>query len=188
MKRQYGFYFDADRCIQCYACELACTSWNGLEPGIRWRRVLDAWSGRFPEVANRTVSFACAHCEKPSCADACPEHAISKRTEDGIVVIDLKICVGCRTCETACPFRVPQFGSNGRMQKCDLCLERLEDGREPACTATCPAEALHFGTMESLFEKSRPKSGERLAASTDPCMVLSGKLTADEILRMLAKA
>jgi anaerobic dimethyl sulfoxide reductase subunit B (iron-sulfur subunit) len=185
MKKQYGFYIDTDRCIQCYACELACKSWNGVEPGIRWRKVIDVWHGRFPEVSNRTVSFSCAHCEEPACRDACPEKAISKRMEDGIVVVDPHKCVGCRTCEVACPFRIPQYGRNGIMQKCDMCRERLSQGREPSCVATCPGEALQFGTMESLVERSSLKSGERLSASTVPCLIVSGRLPGATILKML---
>jgi anaerobic dimethyl sulfoxide reductase subunit B (iron-sulfur subunit) len=185
MRKQYGFYFNADRCVQCHACELACKSWNGVESGIRWREVLDAWSGQFPDVANRTVSFSCAHCEKPACADACPEKAISKRMEDGIVVVDADKCTGCRTCRSACPFGIPQYGKTGKMQKCDLCLERLARGAEPSCVATCPGEALQFGTMESLVERASLKSAERLAATTFPCLVVSGRLTGSVILKML---
>ena len=65
MAKQYGFYIDTDRCVQCHACEVACKSWNGIEPGIRWRRVLDVWQGQFPKVTNQTISYSCMHCEKP---------------------------------------------------------------------------------------------------------------------------
>lgn len=92
MGRQYGFYFDGDRCVQCHACEVACKSWNDLELGISWRRVRDLWSGAFPNVVNKTVSLSCMHCAKPSCMEICPAKAISKRVEDGIVIVDQKKC------------------------------------------------------------------------------------------------
>ncbi|MEJ2109385.1 MAG: 4Fe-4S dicluster domain-containing protein [Acidobacteriota bacterium] len=185
MKQQYGFYLNTDRCIQCHACELACKSWNGLSPGIQWRKVMDIWQGRFPDVTDRTVSFSCAHCEKPSCLDACPERAISKDPDNGIVSVDPGKCSGCKTCLTACPFRVPQYGEDGIMQKCDMCLERLNQGKGPSCVSTCPGEALQFGTIEDLLEKLQYGSGERLAGPTLPCLFISGKLTGALILEML---
>lgn len=185
MNKQYGFYLNTDRCIQCHACELACKSWNGLEPGIRWRWIVDFWDGQFPDATNLSASFSCAHCEKPSCMDACPEKAISKRMEDGIVVVNSEKCTGCRTCESACPFRVPQYGASGTMQKCDMCPERLSRSRDPVCVATCPGEALQFGTMESLIRKTAAVSGERLNASTVPSLILSGRFKGSTILKIL---
>jgi len=121
---QLGFFIRTERCVQCHACEVACKSWNGIEPGVRWRRVLQDWGGAYPEVADRTISVSCMHCEKPACAAVCPAGAISKRAEDGVVTVDRNKCIGCRSCSEACPYGVPQYGKNGRMQKCDLCLER----------------------------------------------------------------
>jgi anaerobic dimethyl sulfoxide reductase subunit B (iron-sulfur subunit) len=183
--RQYGFYIHTDRCVQCHACEMACKSHNGVEPGVRWRRVIDAWGGRFPDVTNRSISFSCMHCGKPACLDACPEHAISKRAEDGIVVVDPRKCIGCRSCAAACPFHVPQYGRTGIMQKCDLCLGRIQQGKLPSCVATCPGEALKFGAMDELAEVSSAKSGRRLSAPTDPAFFISGKLTGEAFLEML---
>ncbi len=184
---QFGFYIDTDRCVGCHACELACKSFNGLEPSVRWRKVLDVWGGRFPKVTRRFFSISCMHCEKPSCREACPEHAISKRAEDGIVVVDPGKCSGCRTCSTACPFHIPQYGTTGVMQKCTLCLEKVIREEEPCCVATCPGEALRLGTTEDLSAGSGAKSGRRFAASTAPCLFVSGKLTGSDILRTLEK-
>jgi anaerobic dimethyl sulfoxide reductase subunit B (iron-sulfur subunit) len=184
MGEQYGFYIHTDRCVQCHACELACKSWNSLQPGVRWRKVVDIWYGRFPKVENLTVSFSCMHCERPTCMHACPEKAISKRMEDGIVTVDPQKCAGCRTCESACPFQIPQYGKNGIMQKCHMCLDRLAQGSEPSCVATCPGKALQFGTMESLLKISALKSGDRLPASTVPSLIVSGKLTGSAILKI----
>ena len=185
MRKQYGFYINTDRCVQCHACEIACKSWNNLEPGIRWRKVLDVWDGHFPNITNQTISYSCLHCEKPVCVDACPEHAIYKRTEDGIVMVDPGKCVGCRTCSTACPYHIPQFGRTGTMQKCNFCLERLEQGKQPSCVATCPGEALKCGTIEELTEISSIKSAEKLSAPTIPSFFVSGRLTGAVFLTLL---
>ena len=168
MIKQYGFGFDAERCVQCHACEVACKSLHGIEPGIRWRRVVDIWDGQYPNVMNRTISFACLHCGDPACETVCPTGAIKKRTQDGIVVVNRDRCIGCHICLMACPFGVPQYGNDGKMQKCDLCVDLLAHGKEPACVATCPAEALHFGTMEELTEMAAEKSALKLALAFLP--------------------
>jgi anaerobic dimethyl sulfoxide reductase subunit B (iron-sulfur subunit) len=185
MKKQYFFYINSDRCVQCHACAVACKSWNSLEPGIQWRRILDVWDGQFPEVTNQTISYSCMHCAKPVCVDACPEHAIYKRVEDGIVIVDPAKCAGCRTCATVCPFHIPQHGKSGAMQKCNFCLERLEQGKQPSCVATCPGEALKFGAMEELTDISLAKSVEKLSASTDPSFLISGRFTGAVFLSLL---
>lgn len=116
---------------------------------------------------------------------ACPENAIQKRVEDGIVVVDPDKCVGCRTCGSACPFHIPQYGKTGIMQKCTFCLERLLTDMEPACVTSCPGGAIQCGTIESMIEKSRPYSGKRISAPTLPCLVISGELTEEVILDKL---
>jgi len=172
---QLGFFIGTERCVQCRACEVACKSWNGIEPGVRWRRVLQDWGGAYPEVADRTISVSCMHCEKPACAAACPAGAISKRAEVGVVTVDRNKCIGCRSCSKACPYGVPRYGKSGRMQKCDLCLERRAQGKEPACTATCPGEASKAGTIEELGRMAAQRSGARLAGDTLPALFISGR-------------
>lgn len=160
--KQIGFDFNADRCVQCHACEIACKSLHEVEFGVTWRRVTDFWEGEFPHVVNRTLSISCLHCGDPACEMVCPTGAIVKRADDGIVIVDQDKCIGCRSCFLACPFGVPQFGMNGRMQKCDFCVDRLTEGKEPACVATCPSDALHFGTMDELSRKKTRKASHKI--------------------------
>jgi Fe-S-cluster-containing dehydrogenase component len=93
----------------------------------------------------------CHHCEDAPCAKACPTGAIQKK-ENGIVTVDPKKCIGCHECLWACPYGVPQFNDQGKMTKCSLCAERVEEGLEPACVRACPAEAPMFGTAEEIRE------------------------------------
>ena len=173
MNKQYGFYLKTARCVQCHACETACKMTHDIEPGPRWRRVVQIWDGHFPAVTMKSVSISCMHCGKPACAAVCPAGAITKRIEDGIVVVDRNKCIGCHACFVACPFGVPQYGKEGTMQKCDLCLDRLQEGRLPACTATCPGEALQFGTMESLSQGIAAGAARKWAGATQPSVVIA---------------
>ena len=170
MGKQLGFYLDLDRCVQCHACELACKAYNGVELGITWRRVVGIWAGHYPGLIFRTITYSCMHCGKPSCIDACPTGAITKRPEDGIVVVDRHQCDGCEACAEACPFGVPQFGQDGTMQICDLCASRLSQGKQPVCVGPCPSEALRFGTLEAL---STLAAAQHLAGPTQPSMLVA---------------
>ena len=172
MAKQYGFYLNLDRCVECHACEVACKSANNVELGVKWRKVTNVWTGKFPNVTSTSVSLACQHCGAPACMEVCPVGAITKRAEDGIVLVDQEKCIGCRMCAQACPFGAPQFGESGKMQKCNLCVDRLAEGKQPACVATCPADALQFGTMDELTEMVTTRAAQTLAGTTEPSIVI----------------
>ena len=151
MSNQKGFYLEQERCIDCWACEVACKQWHGIKAGtVKLISVLGTWDGKYPNVTRTYSLLACLHCADAPCVDACPNGAISKRIEDGIVVVDRDKCKSARKCFLACPYAVPQYGDDGIMQICNLCLGRLEQGQEPVCVAACPTKALHVGTMEEL--------------------------------------
>ena len=136
--------FDSEKCTQCHGCEIACKTWRGLDYGIQYRRVLNVWQGEYPRVKSASLSLACLHCVEPACVTACPEEALSKRVTDGLVVVDETRCTACGICAEACFFGVPQFGSNGIMQKCDLCRDQQLARGDPPCVDTCPGGALSF--------------------------------------------
>jgi len=88
----------------------------------------------------------------------CPTGAISRRQEDGVVLIDRNLCVGCHSCELACPFGAPKFAEDGKMAKCDLCHIRREKEMQPACVRVCPTQALDAGPIEDLSKKKMEKA------------------------------
>ena len=153
MSEQLGFIFHKESCIQCHGCEMACKMWRQTERGVSWRRVLNIWQGAYPETTCASLSLSCLHCAEPACAEVCPTGAITKRENDGAVLQDSALCIGCRACLDACPYEVPQFGAGGLMQKCDLCAAEASAASGPPCAATCPTGALELAGLSPRRKK-----------------------------------
>jgi len=156
---QLKFYFDQTRCIGCETCVVACKDWNDVPAGpASWRRLSVIERGKYPDVFVAFLTTSCYHCAQPSCVPACPVGAISKRAEDGIVVVNRELCLGhdnCDLCLQSCPYHAPQFGTgnNAKMQKCDFCLDRWAQGKKPICVNACLTRALGAGPADELEEK-----------------------------------
>ncbi|MFW6458857.1 MAG: 4Fe-4S dicluster domain-containing protein [Halodesulfurarchaeum sp.] len=175
MGEQWGFYFDTNKCMGCSACAIACKNRHGTETGgVDWRRVETVSSGEFPDYTEENVSLSCMHCADAPCEKVCPTNAIEKRESDGIVTIDREKCIGCKYCGWACPYGAPQYGDDGLMQKCNLCLDRgpgsgagapskneQDDPLEPACADECVGDALHAGPISELMELASEAAAER---------------------------
>ena len=135
-------------CMGCHACEVACKQEHGLGVGPRLVRVIEKSSDFIPVY--------CHHCAKAPCKAACPEGAIS-RNEQGIVLIDEALCIGCKECMEACPFGAMQFDDDNEIAvKCDLCVERLENNEAPACSNACASGCIIWGDTKSLSERLIP--------------------------------
>jgi len=157
---QIGFYLDQTRYNGCGACSVACKDWNDIPAGAEnWMRILYTEKGTFPDVFVSYMIAPCWHCEDPLCLQACPVNAIKKRPADGIVVVDGETCVGNEECDAtclkACPYDAPQFGveKGAKMRKCNYCLDRFANGKEPDCVASCPVRALDAGPLKDLESK-----------------------------------
>jgi anaerobic dimethyl sulfoxide reductase subunit B (iron-sulfur subunit) len=146
----YAFSHDPQRCIKCFTCEIACKQWRGIVPAtIKLRRVYEVTTGEFPQVSRTFHSVACQHCPDAPCIGVCKPGALSKGTTDGIVAVDAARCDGCRQCLEACPFDVPQFDEAGILCLCDLCSDRLVEGKRPICADACPTQALRWQPQPS---------------------------------------
>ena len=102
------------------------------------------------------------HCNEPACAAACLTQAMYK-TKEGPVIWRGDKCMGCRYCMVSCPFDVPKFeyhSANPKIQKCDMCYDRVIKGEKPSCTEACPGEAIVFGTRRELIAEARKRIAE----------------------------
>jgi anaerobic dimethyl sulfoxide reductase subunit B (iron-sulfur subunit) len=184
--KQMAFYFDQNRCIGCYTCSVACKDWNNITSElISWRTIKIIEKGKFPNLFLAYYSYSCYHCKDPLCIKVCSSNAIIKRKQDGIVIVNEDFCIGKEKCGCkclhACPYDIPQFGSeeNAKMQKCNFCFERLDQGQQTICVEACPMYALDAGPLDELERKYGDKieaEGFKYVKKLKPSIILSPKL------------
>jgi Fe-S-cluster-containing dehydrogenase component len=187
--KQLGLVIDIEKCLSSAvrdACIDACRREHNLpadtdnpERSFRWIWTDDFASAfpdqsheHFPETLKKQpVLGLCNHCSSPACTKVCPVKATWKREEDGIVMMDMHRCIGCRYCMSACPYGARSFNwfyprpdikgpsnpeyptrTKGVVEKCTFCAERVVRGREPACVEASTnvaggAGALIFGNL-----------------------------------------
>ncbi|MEE8598525.1 MAG: 4Fe-4S dicluster domain-containing protein [Dehalococcoidales bacterium] len=191
---KFGMMIDVGACIGCRRCQHACRLENNIpsEPGnMHWIDVFEMENSspitavesippanaiidyeKAPKDDHWYLSFNCFHCENAPCTRVCPTGA-TYTDEDGIVMINYDLCIGCRYCMAACPYNARRFnwwdpkhppsrispldGSvvvlneevplrvRGVTEKCTFCVHRVRDGKSPKCVEVCPVSARHFG-------------------------------------------
>jgi len=156
---KYYLFQDIKKCIGCHACEIQCKSYKNLpiEPELcKIIQVGPKFIDGLPKIS--FVFMSCFHCGTPWCVSACPTGAMKKRARDGIVFIDKDMCVGCKACVSACPWGAPQWNEDtGKVEKCDFCMDRIDNGLKPACVVVCPTDCLQFGTVEETTRIRRER-------------------------------
>jgi Fe-S-cluster-containing dehydrogenase component len=171
---QYAVLVDLTKCIGCRSCEKACAEANHLPtppddpvgsdiPVTPRRQTSDSQRtvvNRYQTASGDVfVKSQCMHCVQPACAAACLTRALYK-TPKGPVVWRENKCMGCRYCMVSCPFDMPKFeyhSANPKIQKCQLCFEKVAAGGKPACVENCGGDALTFGTRAELLETARQR-------------------------------
>jgi formate dehydrogenase iron-sulfur subunit len=166
-----GILYDSTRCKGCRGCEFDCADAHGLPvplaevPAIRKtsetaNSVINTYE---TEKGKVFVKRQCMHCNEPACVAACLTKAMHKN-ETGPVTWDGDKCMGCRYCMVSCPFDIPKFeyhSANPKIQKCDMCFERLKTEESPACVYNCPNEALMYGKRRDLIKEARKRINEK---------------------------
>ena len=168
--KKLGLVIDLDVCVGCHACVISCKEWNtggygapladidpyGDEPEGSFLNRIHTFEVSPEDAPASIVHFpkSCLHCADAPCVTVCPTGASYKRSEDGIVLVDESMCIGCGLCAWACPYGAREMDPvENVMKKCTLCVDRIyndnipEEDRVPSCVRTCPAGARHFGDL-----------------------------------------
>jgi phenylacetyl-CoA:acceptor oxidoreductase subunit 1 len=167
---RWGMVIDVNRCVGCHTCTIACKHANDTLPGVQWRNVADVEMGEFPSVERLFLVTGCQHCADPPCVPVCPTGATWQR-EDGLVIQDYDVCIGCAYCAVACPYQARTIAHDQRWyygrktqqeeavkheerlgvaQKCTFCKDRVDEGLakglkpgvDPEATPACAAACI----------------------------------------------
>lgn len=189
-RQRWGILINTNKCAEgCDACVTACQDEYGWGPNspetksspeqkAQWIRKVKLTDKQTGHV--QTLPLMCQHCEHPPCVDVCPTGASMKRA-DGIVLVDKHICIGCRYCMMACPYKARSFiheelhdqkvnapRGKGTVESCTLCVQRVDAGRQPACVEACPEQAMIFGDLKdpesAISRELRERGGEQIRA------------------------
>ncbi len=156
---KYYLFQDTKKCIGCHSCEVACKSNKDLPVGPKPCEIITVGPVFVRGLPRAGYTFMpCFHCEDPWCVAACPTGAMQRRAKDGVVFVDPLLCVGCKTCMSACPWGAPQWNpETGKAVKCDFCMDRIDQGFEPACVTVCTTKCLQFGPAEKAPKIKRER-------------------------------
>ena len=164
-KVRWGMLIDANKLTDGGdACIAACKKEHGWGDEEHSSVAQDAQWIRKVKVTEKltkhtsTLPVMCQHCDTAPCVDVCPTGASFKRA-DGIVLVDKHICIGCRYCMMACPYKARSFVHEpltdqrptsprgmGTVESCNMCVNRVDAGKNPACVEAAP-HAMLFGDL-----------------------------------------
>ncbi|OGP35265.1 MAG: hypothetical protein A2X88_07735 [Deltaproteobacteria bacterium GWC2_65_14] len=172
-RKLWGFGVSSDKCIGCARCVIACKSENNVpkEPFFyrTWVErymipmegeavVTNIHMGLAPEAEAPStkgilrsffVPKLCNQCAHPPCVQVCPVGATFS-TDDGVVLVNDKTCIGCRYCIQACPYGARYLHPKTHTaDKCTFCYHRLNRDLLPACVEVCPTQARVIGDLHS---------------------------------------
>jgi carbon-monoxide dehydrogenase iron sulfur subunit len=171
-----------ERCVGCHTCELACAIVHSQSQDIETMIMRGENPGYRIHVETygpRSIPISCQHCEEAACALACPTGAVKRNAPGKPVLVEDERCIGCSMCVQACPFGVIALRPDDKIAfKCDLCINRLAQGEEPACVSSCPTKALMLQDDE-LYNKDKrkvavQKIAEAQAAGAEEAEALTG--------------
>lgn len=152
----YSMVIRQSLCIDCELCIEACITTNNV-PSYGYRtRILEHRDEKAIGRKREFIPVLCNQCNNPPCIRACPTRATYKDKVTGIVMMEYRKCIGCKTCMLACPYNARYFNYDKRaVDKCNFCYDtRLSKGETlTACASVCPTGARTFGILSDPTSK-----------------------------------
>ncbi|SDN48278.1 quinol:cytochrome c oxidoreductase iron-sulfur protein precursor [Methylobacterium phyllostachyos] len=195
---QWGMAIDLDACIGCNACVTACQAENNIPVVGReevalgrwmgWLRVDRYYAGELDAPSTHFQPVPCMHCEQAPCELGCPVEATLHDSE-GLNLQVYNRCVGTRTCQSYCPYKVRRFNyldytggmtpveqqqrnpevtvrARGVMEKCTYCIQRITAAR---ITSAKDAHApIPDGAVETACQGACPTRAITFGNVADP--------------------
>ena len=148
---QLGFVLDLNSCMDLRGCMTGCKKHKDTPMGVYNVECFTNIGGEFPHAEGYFIPIPCQQCSKPSCVPACPPGNLVKDEYGVIVIKDGSKCITCESkpCIAACPYNALRADKvTGKLYKCDMCEELLEEGKQPACIAGCLTHSWYFGDFD----------------------------------------
>lgn len=145
---RFGMVIDTKKCVGCMDCVVACKTENNVPEGYNRDWIVQELTGEYPTLTLEIRSERCSQCDEPPCVSNCPTGASHVHALGGVVLVDHDKCTGCKACIAACPYGARFIHPDGYADKCTFCINRVEQGLQPACVAVCPTRCMHFGDLD----------------------------------------
>jgi len=144
---RYAMAIDTIRCVGCSDCVIACQTENHVPLGFCRDWIVEQTEGYYPSLRMEIRSERCNHCDNSPCVRCCPTGA-SHYSDGGIVLVTEDKCTGCKACIASCPYDARYIHPDGYIDKCTFCIQRVREGKDPACVSVCPTHAMTFGDLD----------------------------------------
>jgi formate dehydrogenase iron-sulfur subunit len=170
-----SFFIDTTVCTACRGCQVACKQWHDLPA----EKTVNRGSYQNPEDLsfstyklvrmNETVIDGqlkwlffpdqCRHCNDAPCKDtALDDNAIYEDSLTGAVIYTAQTKdLDAEEIIDSCPYNIPRKSEDGTLSKCDMCVDRIHNGLEPACVATCPTGSMNFGENSEMITLAKQR-------------------------------
>lgn len=170
-----SFFIDTTLCTACRGCQVACKQWHNLPAEETKNR------GTFenpPDLSFNTYKLVrmreevidnklrwlffpeqCRHCTEPPCLETAGDpEAIFKDSATGAVIFTARTkALSADDIISSCPYNIPRKAADGTLAKCDMCLDRLQNGLLPACVQTCPTGSMAFGDRNEMLDLAQKR-------------------------------
>lgn len=170
-----SFFVDTSLCMACRGCQVACKQWHDLPAEITMNRGTYQNPADLSFVTYKLVRFEevvvdgklkwlffpdqCRHCLEPPCKMTADDpKAIFQDPATGAVIYTANTRqLDSEAVIDSCPYNIPRAAKDGTLAKCDMCIDRVENGLEPACVKTCPTGAMNFGNREEILAMAKKR-------------------------------